>query len=239
MPALCLIVACGPRTLATDPPLAETSDDPWVKQHRQLVRAGCDCDSSSCFEDVRAKIVALEADHGGLDESPADVHYAHGEFEECYRGGTRDPIRDLEAVKERMCGCADEGCVKQSMIARLHFEDKYGSIDPSGEQGVRLGELDGEYNECKDAKIVSGDKLASHFEKVMWAVCECAASNKCGTSLTDLPEMPAAPLVTNLDQHKPRIEQATERLCNCALNAQLFGTYGGFVVARKCKPKEE
>jgi len=228
-------VSCGPNTLATNPPLAESSDEPWVAEHRELVRSGCECASSSCFEEAKAKIAALVAEHGGLDESPADVHNAHGEFEQCYQSGTRDPVRDLKALVRRLCGCTTEACVKQSNIAHLEFEDKYGAVDATGE----LGKLDAEYARCKSERIISGEKLAAHFETVMTTVCTCAARNKCGTLLTDLPPMPAAVMVTELGAYEHRIAQATERTCNCAQNANMFGTYGGFAVTKRCKPPKK
>jgi hypothetical protein len=228
----CLLVSCGPKSLETNPPLAEPSDAPWVAEHRELVDAGCACETSDCFEEARAKIDALVAEHGGLDESPADVHVAHGEFAQCYQGGTSDPVRDLGAVAHRMCGCATEGCVKQSMIARLKFEDKYGAVGDNKE----LAELDAQYSRCKDERIVSGNALAGHFESVMSVVCSCAASDKCGTRLTDLPPMPAAVLITERSAHEHRITRATEQICNCAKNGGLAGTYGGFDVAARCKP---
>lgn len=233
---LCLAVSCGPQTLDTNPPLAQSSNEPWVKEHRELVRAGCQCDDSGCLEDAKTKIFALEAEHGGLDNSPADVHNAHGEFEQCYQSGTRDPARDLHAVVRRMCGCTTEACVKQSMIARLKFGDKYGTIDPSTE----LGKLDAEYDRCKDERITSGEKLAAHYEKIVTAVCGCAANKSCGTALTDLPPMPSALMVTGrTTAHDERIETATERICNCAQNAGLPGSYGGFEVTKRCKPPEK
>jgi hypothetical protein len=229
---LSLAVSCGPKTLATNPPPAESSDEPWVKEHRELARAGCECESSSCLKEHKTKIAALEAEHGGLDESPADVHHAHGEFEECYRAGTRDPARDLEVIVRRMCSCSDEACVKQTMIARLQFGDKYGGTDVSGE----LAKLDVDYNRCKEERITSGDELADHYESVMAAVCSCATGKSCGTQLTDLPPMPSAVMITELRAHEHRIEQATERACTCAQNAGLLGTYGGFAVTRRCRP---
>lgn len=231
----CLVVACGPKTLDSNPPLAETSSEPWVKEHRELVVAGCECESSACLEEAKAKIAALEAEHGGLDESPADVHNAHGEFEQCYQSGTRDPQRDLNAVTRRMCGCADAGCVKQTMIARLKFEDKYGAVSADSE----LGKLDAEYNRCKDDRIIDGDKLAAHYERIMATTCACAAGKGCGVTLTDLPPMPAAVVINNLDAHQHRIDTATERICNCAKNAGLLGTYGGFVVTKRCTFEKE
>lgn len=230
-----LALSCGPKTLATNPPPAEASNAPWVKEHRELVRAGCDCDSSSCLEELKTRIDALEAKHGGLDESPAEVHIAHGEFARCYQDGTRDPVRDLKTIARRLCGCATEACVKQSMIARLQFEDKYGAGVKSGE----LAELDAQYEQCKGQKMISGEDLAAHYERVMTTVCACASKQKCGTRLTDLPPMPAAVLITDLDSHQDRIEQATEHTCNCAQNAGLLGTYGGFAVTQRCKPPEK
>lgn len=233
-----LAVSCGPSTLATNPPLAEKSDEPWVARHRELVTDACACGDSACLEELKARIDALVAEHGGLDNSPAEVHVAHGELEQCYQAGTRDPVRDLEVVVRKLCGCATEACVKQAMIARLEYSDKYGSPAKGDVSSDKLAGLEAEYARCKSDKIISGDELATHYEKIRATVCACAANNACGTRLTDLPPMPTAVMVTELSAHEVRIARATELICTCATNAKMTGTYGGFAVTRRCKPPE-
>ena len=236
--ALITAAACGPKTLANDPPPAPPSDEPWVKEHVAIVKAACECEDSACLETAKAEIDALEAAHGGLDESPADVHQSRGRFETCYRSGTNDPVRDLSQVTESLCRCAESVCVDKALIARLNVDDKYANATLGDEQKSEIGALNAKYASCKRAKIITGEAVAAHVEKVMFAVCDCAGGSGCGLPLTSLDDYPSAPKVTDFDDVKDRVKLAMERLCNCATNGGVSGTYGGINTRRRC-PKPE
>ena len=231
--------ACGPKTLANDPPPAPASDEPWVKEHTAISKAACDCESSTCLEETKSKLDALEAAHGGLDESPADVHNSRGKFQECYDAGTVDPVRDFAAVTELLCRCTNAACVDKALIGRLNVEEKYNGSEQTAEQKSAIAELSAKYDECKSQKVVSGETVARHVEKVTFAVCGCAAGSGCGLPLTSLPDYPLAPKYVDFtDEMRDSIKLNIERLCNCATNAGLVGKYGGISTRIRC-PKEE
>ncbi len=235
--ALYLTAACGPSTLANTPPEAKPSDEPWVKEHVERVDEACDCETSACLDDAKKVLDQLEAAHGGLDESPADVHRSRGRFEGCHAKGTKDPIRDLKSATDLLCRCSNAACVDKALIGRINYEEKYGSIKLTNEQAAQLGGLNARFDECERQKIVSAEEIAAHARRVAAAVCACAAGEGCGLELTGLPPQPTGAKVTGeTDELLDRIKATRESMCNCAVNGAVIGTYGG-ISTQTCPKK--
>ncbi len=231
---------CGPKSLATEAPPAIASKEPWVAQYLSLVESGCECKDSACLETAKLQLDQRLTEHGGLDEVPAEVNQGHGRFRACYQSGTFDPVRDHQLVTDEMCECTTESCVKSAMIKRLHLDDKYRDLaDPATRD--KIAEHDKRFAACREEKTLDAAKIAAHYEKTAAAVCACAQQTGCiGARFHELGDIPTAPVIVGLDDIKPRLDAALERICNCAINGGLATKIGGIqLTPDNCKALEK
>jgi len=136
----------GCSTTRSEAPVASGSSaqqPPWWQDARTLADQGCTCGDEPCLTRTRAALVALEDQHGGMDEAPPEVHEAHARFDACYRNGTFDLVRDLEHAKNALCGCGDAGCAKLALAEVTHARDKYKGVVPDPQAVEPVAKLTG------------------------------------------------------------------------------------------------
>jgi hypothetical protein len=200
------------------------ADPEWAAGYEQRAHDGCDCKDAACLDRVHGELAKFEADHGGMDDAPPGVQKAHGEFDQCWRDGTKDPARDLEYAATQVCDCVDAACLEKWKIGAMRLADKYGVSDlddvaklaPSGPPAVARA------RKCiTDATLPAAEFIAI-IEKSTDTVCDCQNMGCAQSAMKERMDKLSKYLeVDGLGDVAPRLDDLQMKYCKCV--AELIG----------------
>ena len=147
-------------------------DPEWAGAYTERAQAGCACKDAGCLDRVHAELQEVETAHGGVDEAPPAVQAAHGAFDTCWRAGTKDLARDLEAAATEVCACATTACVGAWKLGLVKLDGKYGA-DLRAANGAREAAALARMTQCHDAVTIAGAQLLAVVTKSADAMCAC------------------------------------------------------------------
>jgi hypothetical protein len=214
--AFLLLVACGSR----QPKLVEhvESDPAWAASYEQRAAAGCDCRDAPCLDKVRGELGKLEADHGGMDDAPPGVQKAHGEFDKCWRDGTKDPARDMGVVADAVCACTEAACLRQFEMDEMHLAGKYEVSDITDVAAMAPGAKASlaRANQCVDAVTIAGGKFLDIETTLTDTVCQCDNLGCAQTAMKESSDAFGKFLrVDGLDDVQGKLDQLQPKYCKC------------------------
>jgi hypothetical protein len=213
---LLLLAACGGK----QPKMVEhvESDPAWAKSYETRAAAGCECKDAPCLDKAHVELAKFESDHGGMDEMPPGVQKAHGEFDRCWREGTKDPARDMAFAADEVCACTDSKCLTQFEITEMHLTGKYEVTDITDVAAMAPGAKDAlaRANKCVDDDTIPAEKFLAIEQKATDDICQCenlgcaqavmrARSESFGNFLR----------VSDLPVVQEKLDQLTEKFCKC------------------------
>ena len=233
----------GCSTTRSEAPVASGSSaqqPPWWQDARTLADQGCTCGDEPCLTRTRAALVALEDQHGGMDEAPPEVHEAHARFDACYRNGTFDLVRDLEHAKNALCGCGDAGCAKLALAEVTHARDKYKGVVPDPQAVEPVAKLTAALDACLAEKVVDGPAWADELSSIAKQVCACKDQD-CVNGATGrvLARLRGVLIVQNDAGSEQRINDAYERMCKCGVATVVEGLLPGATATVNCRVKSQ
>ena len=225
---LLVLAACGSR----QPKMVEhvESDPAWVSAYQQRAAAGCDCKDAPCLDKAHVELAKMEADHGGMDEAPPGMQKAHGEFDKCWRDGTKDPARDMGIVADAVCACADAPCLKQFEMDEMHIAGKYEVGDVTDVAALAPGAKDAlaRGQKCVADVTMEGDKFLAIEDALAEKVCECENLGCAQSAMKDSSEAAGKFLrVDGLDAIQGKLDQLQVKYCKCLadlLNHEMSGS---------------
>jgi hypothetical protein len=214
-----VLVACGGAPIHES---VEQNPD-WVIAYRDHANRGCACKDAACLDAARAELAQIEADHGGIDEAPPDVQTAHGDFDRCWRAGTRDPARDAAASADEICGCTTSKCVNEWKLDAMHMFDKYNvaSGDGLAQLSPAAGSAWQRAAACKASVTISGGDAVTAMKSVADLACACKDLDCVQRTLQRSTGSGSGDYLVietdDADDAQIRVEQ--RRMCDCLVNA--------------------
>jgi hypothetical protein len=214
--ALVVVIACGSK----QPKIVEhvESDPEWATTYERRAHDGCACKDADCLERVHAELAKVEVDHGGMDDAPPGVQQAHGELDQCWRDGTKDPARDLDYSATQVCGCADTGCLTKWRTDAMHLADKYAATDldevakaaPSGPASVARA------RKCIADVTISGADFMVIVDKSTDEMCKCQNMGCAQASMKGRVDALAKYLeIDGVDAIQVRLDELQIKYCKC------------------------
>jgi len=216
---LVVISACGggnkPREV-----VPEMKDPAWAADYEARATTGCECADAACLDKTHGELLAIETEHGGMDDAPASVHVAHGKFDKCWRDGTKDIERDFEAAAQKICTCTTSDCLRTARIEMATLSD-------------------GKYRENLDAELAAHPKAttaamraATCIRKVTMPAADAVAAMEhradsmcgckdvaCAASVEKQPTGMENYLEVDASVDVTKVEAARARYCGCWENA--------------------
>jgi hypothetical protein len=226
--ALLLAAACGSR----QPKMVEhVEDDPaWAASYEKRAAAGCECRDSACLEKVHAELAKVEADHGGMDEAPPGVQKAHGDLDKCWRDGTKDAARDMNAIADAVCGCADGACLRQFEMDEMHIAGKYEQVDVTDVAAMAPGATAAlaRARKCVEDVTIAGDAFLAIEVKLSDTVCGCDNLGCAQSAMKEASDGYGKFLrVSGLDDIQPKLDALQPKYCQCLgdlINKEMAGS---------------
>ncbi len=211
-----VLVACGGR----QPKMVEhVEDDPvWAAAYQKRAAAGCECKDPACLERAHVELGKLEAAHGGMDEAPPGVQKAHGEFDKCWRDGTKDPARDMAVVADAVCACMDLACLKQFEMDEMHIAGKYEVADVTDVAGMAAGAKDAlvRANQCVKDVTIEGAAFLKIEQTATDTICQCDNLGCAQSAMKEASDSFGKFLrVSGLDEVQPKLDQLEPKYCKC------------------------
>lgn len=194
------------------------SDPAWAKSYEQRAAAGCECKDPACLDKAHAELGKIESEHGGMDEAPPGVQKSHGDFDRCWREGTKDPARDMTAVADAACACVDAKCLTQFEIDEMHLTGKYEVADISDVAALAPGAKTAfdRALKCVDDATIAGDKFVAIEQKATDAICQCDNLGCAQIAMKERSESFGSFLrVSGLPMIQDKLDQLTEKFCKC------------------------
>ena len=196
-------------------------EPPWVKDYQRVATAGCACGDAACLDKAHAELEKMVADHGGIDEAPPSVHEAHGEFEQCWRSGTKDIARDLSDAADAVCKCRETACINAYNVQLIHIGDRYranldapATLDERARPALERGKA------CVAAVTVPADEYVEIIARTTKQFCECGAVDCIRTVYKDRSKAFGDRfIIGDKEQVKPRVEKIREAYCRCLTTA--------------------
>jgi hypothetical protein len=212
-----LVLGCGSRQPPSPNEVIEP-DPAWAKNYEQRASDGCACTDPGCLDRVHRELAAVEAQHGGMDEAPPAVQRAHGQFDDCWRVGTRDEGRDLDHAAALICGCADETCLRGAKIELLHLADKYTVSDVhelAARSPAAAAALDRSARCLADVTISATDYVAK-LEQLTAELCGCKDAS-CGARIINERGTAFAKFIEvgDLGTQQTRVDELAGEWCRC------------------------
>ena len=226
--ALLLVVACGSR----QPKVVEhVEDDPaWAAAYEKRAAAGCECRDAACLDKAHADLGKLEVDHGGMDDAPPGVQKAHGDFDKCWRDGTKDPARDMTAIADAVCACTDNACLKQFEMDEMHIAGKYETVDVTDVAALAPGATTAlaRARKCVEDVTIAGDAFLAIEAKLVDAMCGCDNLGCAQSAMKEANDGYGKFLrVDGLADIQPKLDGLQSKYCQCLgdlLNKEMAGS---------------
>jgi len=226
--ALLVLAACGSR----QPKMVEhmESDPAWVAAYQQRATAGCECKDAACLDKAHVELAKMETDHGGMDEAPPGMQKAHGEFDKCWRDGTKDPARDMSIIADAACACTDAPCLKQFEMDEMHIAGKYEVADVTDVAAMATGANDAlrRAQKCIADVTIAGDKFLEIEDTLAEKVCECDNLGCAQTAMKASSDAFGNKLrVDGLDAVQGKLDQLQVKYCRCLadlINHEMSGS---------------
>lgn len=210
------LAACGSR----QPKVTEhvESDPAWARAYQQRAAAGCECKDAACLERARGELGKIEAEHGGMDEAPPGVQKAHGDFDRCWRDGTKDPARDVAEIADAVCACSEVACLRQFEVDKLHVVGKYEVADISdvASQSAGAQQALARAQKCVDDVTLPGPSFLEIVAKAQDTVCQCDNLGCAQTAMKVRADALSKYLqVGGLDAVQAKIDPLQVKFCQC------------------------
>jgi hypothetical protein len=213
---LVALIACG----GHKPKVVDhVEDDPaWASTYQERAAAGCECKDAACLERTHTDLGKVEAEHGGMDEAPPAVQKAHGDFDKCWRDGTKDPARDMNVIADAVCACTDAACLKQFEMDQMHIAGKYEVSDVVDVAAMVPGAKEGlaRANKCVEGVTIAGAKFLEIEDKATDAMCQCDNLGCAQSVMKDASDAFGKFLrVDGLGEIQPKLDQLETKYCKC------------------------
>ena len=193
-------------------------DPAWAKDYEQRAAAGCRCKDGACLEQTHVELAKIEGEHGGMDDAPPGVQAAHGDFDKCWRDGTKDPARDLEQLATTACDCADSACLARWKLDAMRLADKYEVVDLE-ELAKASAPATASYaraKKCVADVTIAGSALVAIVEKATDDMCKCDNVGCAQTVMKERSDALSKYLeVDGLDAVQPRLDALQPKYCQC------------------------
>ena len=211
------LLGCGGKQVAEP----SEPEPPWAADYQRVAREGCACGDPACLDAAHARLAKMEADHGGLDDAPPSVQTAHGEFEQCWRGGTQDMARDLADASDAVCKCTDTKCVNTHRIELIHIGDRYKvNLDDPSTLDARARAAFDRGQKCLAAVTVPGDEYLDILARTTKQFCDCGALDCIRAVFRDRAKLFGERFVIgDLDAVRPQAERFKQQYCRCLSDA--------------------